>query len=113
MGPEPSSSGEETSDAVMLEKREQILPHDDVKVPHCLSMGWQGHAFGHLSVHFVTRVLSLGLRHFDLLSSWWVNGCDLGVLLCDPRMYHFRRRGVLVDDGEDGRIQSLLHQVRT
>lgn len=34
VGPEPSSSGEETSDAVMLEKREQIPPQDDVKVPH-------------------------------------------------------------------------------
>ncbi|XP_055454901.1 protein FAM13C isoform X1 [Psammomys obesus] len=32
VGPEPSSSGEETSDAVMLEKREQIPPQDDVKV---------------------------------------------------------------------------------
>ncbi|XP_051009159.1 protein FAM13C isoform X3 [Acomys russatus] len=32
VGPEPSSSGEETSDAVMLEKREQIPPEDDVKV---------------------------------------------------------------------------------
>lgn len=31
VGPEPGSSGEETSDAVMLEKREQIPPQDDVK----------------------------------------------------------------------------------
>ncbi|XP_027250908.1 protein FAM13C isoform X2 [Cricetulus griseus] len=32
VGPEPSSSGEETSDAVMMEKRDQIAPQDDVKV---------------------------------------------------------------------------------
>lgn len=38
---------------------------------------------------------------FDLLNSWWVNGCDLGLLLCDPKMYHLWRRGVLVDDGEE------------
>ncbi|XP_031202456.1 protein FAM13C isoform X2 [Mastomys coucha] len=32
VGPEPSSSGEETSDTVMLEKGEQIQPQDDGKV---------------------------------------------------------------------------------
>ncbi|XP_006979108.2 protein FAM13C isoform X1 [Peromyscus maniculatus bairdii] len=32
VGPEPSSSGEETSDAVMMERREQVPPQDDVKV---------------------------------------------------------------------------------
>ncbi|XP_036023144.1 protein FAM13C isoform X1 [Onychomys torridus] len=32
VGPEPSSSGEETLDAVMMERREQVPPQDDVKV---------------------------------------------------------------------------------
>ncbi|KAL1771641.1 hypothetical protein HispidOSU_019851 [Sigmodon hispidus] len=32
VGPEPSSSGEETSDAVMMERREEGPPQDDVKV---------------------------------------------------------------------------------
>uniref|UniRef100_A0A8C8UCW6 FAM13A-like domain-containing protein n=1 Tax=Peromyscus maniculatus bairdii TaxID=230844 RepID=A0A8C8UCW6_PERMB len=32
VGPEPSSSGEETSDAVMMERREQVPRQDDVKV---------------------------------------------------------------------------------
>ncbi|XP_005070841.1 protein FAM13C isoform X2 [Mesocricetus auratus] len=32
VGPEPSSSGEETSDAVLMEKRDQIPPRDDMKI---------------------------------------------------------------------------------
>nr|XP_048307486.1 protein FAM13C isoform X2 [Myodes glareolus] len=32
VGPEPSSSGEETSDAVVMEKRDQTPPQDDAKV---------------------------------------------------------------------------------
>ena len=32
LGPEPSSSGEETSDAVVMEKRDQTPSQDDVKV---------------------------------------------------------------------------------
>lgn len=42
MGPEPSSSGEETPDAVLSclkEKREQLPSQEDPKVPHQPSLG--------------------------------------------------------------------------
>lgn len=106
MGPEPNSSGEETSDAVMLEKREQIPPEDDVKVPHTICMGCPGRALGHLSERFATIVTSLGdcPQHSDLLSVWWVNGSDLGMLPCEYMTFCFWRRGVLVEDDKDWRL---------
>lgn len=55
MGPEPSSSGEETPDAVLtcLEKREQLPSEEDSKVPRHIFMGPILHSgFDHLDCGF-------------------------------------------------------------
>lgn len=73
VGPEPSSSGEETSDAVMMEKRDQTPPQDDAKVPYHISTGVAA------ARAWCWPSVRVGLaRHCHmfrrLLSSWRVNG---------------------------------------
>lgn len=77
VGPEPSSSGEETPDAVLacLEKREQLPFEEDSKVSRYIFMGPTLHSgFDHLDCGF-DQSISILAPHTQL----WENGSDISV----------------------------------